>query len=105
MGKLTDLRILVPHVSDILPKMKLRYRNVRVGLMTFAVGLAAVWISTGLEIASRNVAVHVPAASEDVIYVFPSPEGWQVGGHWQGDFTCPVEQPYHVSARRVKKHR
>jgi hypothetical protein len=48
--------------------VKLRY--FRFLLRTFAVGLAAVWIVTGLETAWRDKTVDLPKASEEVLPVF-----------------------------------
>lgn len=66
--------------------MKARYLSVRVGLMTFAVGLAAVWMSTGPGAIRSGVAVYLPSASEDVLYVFPTSEAWKAGGGAGGGY-------------------
>ena len=58
-----------PHARASIPSVKLRH--IRVFLQTFAIGLAAVWIVTGLKIAWRDKTVDLPSASEDVLYVYP----------------------------------
>jgi hypothetical protein len=46
-------------------------RQIRVLLRTFAIGLSAVWLLNGLDIARRDMPVDLPSASEDVLYVYP----------------------------------
>ncbi|MGD9587644.1 MAG: hypothetical protein AB7Q37_10540 [Pyrinomonadaceae bacterium] len=51
--------------------MKRFYSQVRISLLTFTLGLAAVWMMNGLGAARSHVPVDLPAGtSEEVLFVF-----------------------------------
>jgi len=54
-------------------------------------GLTAVWLVGGMSIAWRDKRVDIPAASEDVLYVFPDTAlpGHSGGGGYTLDGSCP----------------
>jgi hypothetical protein len=59
--------------------MRRIYSHARIGLMTFTLGLAVVWVANLYAIADHGVFVEIPiAVSDDVLFVFPV-EGKNIG--------------------------
>jgi hypothetical protein len=54
-----------------------KYRNIRIGLLTLTLGLAVVYSDTGRSIANRNVAIDLPKASTDILYVKPNTRSFE----------------------------
>ncbi|PYT01090.1 MAG: hypothetical protein DMF63_05365 [Acidobacteria bacterium] len=65
--------------------------RVRVALMTFTLGVAAVWMVNGFAIANRNVPVDLPSAIHgNVLLIFPieqkrMPRDGGGGGGWRDE--------------------
>ena len=69
-------------VRIIVFTMKKLYSQFRISLLTFTLGLAAVWMMNGLEFAWSEVPVDLPTVrSEEVLFVFPiERKNMHVGG-------------------------
>jgi len=74
--------------------MKRQYRRLRIALITFTLGLAAVRFGDGLETAWNTVNVDLPEAQSDVLFVFPIEKKYMCSGgshgrcnYYQGDLT------------------
>ena len=83
--------------------MRRVYSRVRIALMTFTLGLAAVWMVNVFSIADCDYPVEVPAAvSADVLYIFPVEEKYigPTGGHGGGYRT----ETYKCRDRHGKMH-
>ena len=83
--------------------MKRIYFRLRIALMTFTLGLGAVWMANVFAIADRDYPVEVPTAlSADVLYIFPIEKKYigSTGGHGGGYRT----ETYKCRGRNGKMH-